>query len=108
VSEFAKALRPSARGELEISDLNSVYLELGELDVVPLERGTAWLDTGNFDSLHEAAEFVKVIEHRQGTKIAVPEEIAWRLGLINDEQLKTEAARYLKSGYGKYLLELLD
>jgi glucose-1-phosphate thymidylyltransferase len=72
-----------------------------------LDRGTAWLDTGSIDSLHEAAEFVKVIEHRQGTKISVPEEIAWRLGYISDSQLKTEADNYLKSGYGKYLHDLL-
>ena len=108
VSEYAKSLNPSARGEIEISDLNRVYLDAGMLDVIPLERGTAWLDTGNFDSLHEAAEFVKVIEHRQATKISVPEEVAWRLGYINEEQLRQEAARYLKSGYGQYLLDLVE
>jgi glucose-1-phosphate thymidylyltransferase len=99
VSEIAKNLKPSARGEIEISDLNKVYLDAGELKVETLDRGTAWLDTGSIDSLHEAAEFVKVIEHRQGTKISVPEEIAWRLGYITDAQLKAEADRYLKSGY---------
>jgi len=108
VSEIAKGLRPSARGEIEISDLNRVYLEQGNLSVETLDRGTAWLDTGSIDSLHEAAEFVKVIEHRQGTKISVPEEIAWRLGYITDLQLRAEADRYLKSGYGKYLLDLLS
>ena len=108
VSEIAKNLKPSARGEIEISDLNKVYLDAGELQVETLDRGTAWLDTGSIDSLHEAAEFVKVIEHRQGTKISVPEEIAWRLGYITDAKLKAEADRYLKSGYGKYLYDLLN
>jgi glucose-1-phosphate thymidylyltransferase len=108
VSDFAKSLQPSARGEIEISDLNRLYLEAGELRVETLDRGTAWLDTGSIDSLHEAAEFVKVIEHRQGTKISVPEEIAWRLGYINDENLKLEADKFIKSGYGKYLHQLLD
>jgi glucose-1-phosphate thymidylyltransferase len=108
VSEYTKKLKPSARGEIEISDLNNSYLEAGSLSVETLDRGTAWLDTGSIDSLHEAAEFVKVIEHRQGTKMSVPEEIAWRLGYITDDQLKSEADRYLKSGYGKYLYDLLS
>jgi glucose-1-phosphate thymidylyltransferase len=108
VSDLAKSLKPSARGEIEISDLNKLYLESGELKVETLDRGTAWLDTGSIDSLHEAAEFVKVIEHRQGTKISVPEEIAWRLGYITDEQLKAEADKFVKSGYGKYLHQLMD
>jgi glucose-1-phosphate thymidylyltransferase len=108
VSEIAKGLKPSARGEIEITDLNLAYLELGELQVEKLERGTAWLDTGSIDSLHEASEFVKVIEHRQSTKISVPEEIAWSLGYINDDQLRKQAEIYIKSGYGKYLQELLE
>jgi len=107
VSEIAKNLKPSARGEIEISDLNKIYLEAGELSVETLDRGTAWLDTGSIDSLHEAAEFVKVVEHRQGTKISVPEEIAWRLGYISEAELRVQAERFLKSGYGKYLLDLI-
>ena len=108
VSDLAKSLKPSARGEIEISDLNNLYLQAGDLRVETLDRGTAWLDTGSIDSLHEAAEFIKVIEHRQGTKISVPEEIAWRLGYISDENLRAEADKFIKSGYGKYLHQLLD
>lgn len=108
VSEYAKSLRPSKRGELEISDLNCIYLDSGALQVEKLERGTAWLDTGSIDSLHEAAEFVKVIEHRQGTKISVPEEVAWRMGYISDDELRVQANNFPKSGYGKYLHELLN
>ena len=108
VSDLAKSLKPSERGEIEISDLNNLYLQTGDLRVETLDRGTAWLDTGSIDSLHEAAEFVKVIEHRQGTKISVPEEIAWRLGYISDENLRAEADKFIKSGYGKYLHQLLD
>ncbi len=108
VSAIARILKPSSRGELEISDLNRVYLDAGELQVEQLERGTAWLDTGSIDSLHEAAEFVKILEHRQGTKVSVPEEVAWRMGFISDSQLEEQANQFLKSGYGKYLLELLN
>lgn len=105
---LAKSLTPSARGELEITDLNRLYLEDQALMVERLERGTAWLDTGSFESLLEAAEFVRVIERRQGTKICVPEEIAWRLGWITDKELQDEATRYPKSGYGSYLFALLE
>lgn len=106
--QLSKELKRSPRGELEITDLNLAYFDLGELTVEKLERGTAWLDTGSIDSLHEAAEFVKAIEHRQGTKICAPEEIAWRMGYTSDAELANEAKKYMKSGYGQYLFTLLE
>jgi len=108
VSELARSLKPSKRGELEISDLNALYLAQGNLTVEKLERGTAWLDTGTIDSLLAAGEFVRTVEQRQGSKIGSPEEIAWRIGLINNKQLEIEAAKYEKSGYGLYLFNLLS
>ncbi|MEW1551269.1 glucose-1-phosphate thymidylyltransferase RfbA [Streptomyces tsukubensis] len=108
VVEIARGLRPSARGELEITDLNRVYLEAGELHVTRLDRGTAWLDTGTFTSMVQASEFVRVVEERQGLKIGCVEEAAWRSGLIDDDQLRALARPLLTSGYGQYLLDLLD
>ena len=108
VVDIAKTIRPSARGELEITDLNQRYLEAGELDVAVMGRGMAWLDTGTHDSLLEAAHFIQTIEKRQGLKIACPEEIAWRSGWIDDDQLKALAQPLEKGGYGRYLLDLLD
>lgn len=105
---FARSLRPSARGELEITDLNRRYLEDGELNVELLGRGYAWLDTGTHDSLLDAADFIRTIERRQGLKIACPEEIAWRMGYIGDEQLRKMAQGLSSSEYGRYLLEVLD
>jgi glucose-1-phosphate thymidylyltransferase len=107
VVQIARELKPSPRGELEITDVNRVYLERGKLQVEILPRGTAWLDTGTFNDLNDAAEFVRTVQHRQGLSIGCPEEIGWRLGFLNDDELRERAEPLAKSGYGKYLLELL-
>ncbi|HNA91118.1 MAG TPA: glucose-1-phosphate thymidylyltransferase RfbA [Chitinophagaceae bacterium] len=108
VVRIAKELKPSKRGEYEITDVNREYLRLGQLKVAVLDRGTAWLDTGTFDSLSDAGEFVRVIEKRQGTKIGCVEEVAYRNGFINKEQLQKLAGELAKSGYGIYLQQLLN
>jgi len=105
---IAEKLRPSARGELEITDVNRAYLERGELDVVPMGRGMAWLDTGTHETLLEASHFIETIERRQGLKIACPEEIAYRKGFISADQLRELAKPLLKNGYGEYLLRVVE
>lgn len=106
--EYAKSLQPSVRGELEITDLNRIYLECGELSVARMGRGYAWLDTGTHESLIEATNFIQTIEHRQGLKVSCPEEIAYRMKFINADQLKVCATPLAKNAYGKYLLDLLE
>ncbi len=108
VVERARRVEPSARGELEITDLNLQYLEEGQLRVELMGRGMAWLDTGTCDSLHEAGSYIRTLEHRQGLKVGCPEEVAWRMGWIDAEQLAALAAPLRKSGYGDYLLQVLE
>ena len=108
VVEIAKKIKPSSRGEYEITDVNKVYLEKGNLKVAILSRGTAWLDTGTFNSLMQAGQFVQVLEERQGLKVGCIEEVAWRKKFINDNELRRLALPLQKSGYGKYLLNLLS
>jgi glucose-1-phosphate thymidylyltransferase len=107
VIAIARDLQPSARGEYEITDVNRAYLEQGRLTVQVLERGFAWLDTGTFDSLNDASNFIQTVEHRQGLKIGCPEEVAWRQGFLTDDELRDRALALSKSGYGTYLLDLL-
>jgi glucose-1-phosphate thymidylyltransferase len=108
VIEIARNLKPSPRGELEITDVNRIYLERGKLQVEVLPRGTAWLDTGTFNDLSDASNFVRTTENRQGLKIGAPEEIAWRLGFLSDDELRQRAEPLVKSGYGRYLIDLLE
>jgi glucose-1-phosphate thymidylyltransferase len=108
IVEIAKAIKPSSRGELEISSVNEVYLASGNLTVTVLDRGTAWLDTGTVDSLMAAGEFVQVVEKRQGLKIGCIEEIAWRQGFIDSKDLLAIATPLAKSGYGHYLIDLVN
>ena len=108
VVSIAREIKPSPRGEYEITDINRVYLERGELQVQVLARGTAWLDTGTFESLNDAGNFIRAVEHRQGLRIGSPEEVAWRQGFLNDDELRVRAEAMLKSGYGDYLIGLLE
>jgi glucose-1-phosphate thymidylyltransferase len=108
VVDIARGLTPSARGEYEITDVNRTYLERERLHVEVLPRGTAWLDTGTFDQLTDAADYVRTMERRTGMKIGVPEEVAWRQGFLTDAELEQRAATLVKSGYGRYLLDLLE
>ena len=108
VVERARQVKPSPRGELEITDLNASYLNDGQLQVELMGRGMAWLDTGTYDSLQEAGAYIRTLEHRQGLKVACPEEVAWRLGWISSDQLAALAGPLRKSGYGNYLLQLLE
>ena len=108
VVEIARHLTPSARGELEITDINRTYMQRGQLQVTLLPRGTAWLDTGTFDSLNDASNFVRTIQARQGLQVGCPEEAAWRRGFLSDEDLRERASRFTKSGYGAYLSHLLE
>jgi glucose-1-phosphate thymidylyltransferase len=107
VIEIARNLAPSARGEYEITDINREYLERGKLQVEVLPRGTAWLDTGTFDQMTDAAEYVRTMERRTGMKIGMPEEVAWRQGFLTDDELRERAEKLVKSGYGAYLLDIL-
>ncbi|OJU44896.1 MAG: glucose-1-phosphate thymidylyltransferase [Microbacterium sp. 69-7] len=108
VVDIARNLKPSARGEFEITDINKAYLDAGKLQVEVLPRGTAWLDTGTFDQMTDAADYVRTIERRTGLKIGVPEEVAWRQGFLSDIELAQRAQKLVKSGYGTYLLNILE